>query len=128
MAQSSYAERRRYPRVAGRLRIRVARDRQQVATETVNVSCGGALCGLAESLLLMTRVRVALALPRRLVQCTGVVVRCAPVRRSAARGRYHVALFFTKMSRADHRAIAEFVLTSMFRHAPQEYRKFLKCN
>ena len=117
MAQPSYAERRRYPRVAGRLRIRVSRDQQQVATETVNVSCRGALCWLARRLPLMTKVRVALALPRRLVQCTGVVVRCtSSVRRSPARGRYHVALFFTEMSRGDHRAIAEFVLQSAFQH------------
>ena len=122
MARLSSAERRRYPRVAGRLRIRVSRDQQQVATETVNVSCGGALFWLARPLPLMTKVRVALALPRRLVQCTGVVVRCAPVRRSSARGRYHVALFFTEMSREDHRAIAEFVLKSMFQHTHDHRR------
>ena len=110
------AERRRYPRIDRTLRIRVARDGEPVATETVNVSCGGALCWLNRPLPVMTKVAVALALPKRLVHCTGVVVRSqlVPPPASRGRGRYRLALFFTDVSREDHRAIAEFVLNAMF--------------
>lgn len=110
------AEHRRYPRIDQVLRIRVARGPERVATETVNVSCGGTLCWLEHSLPVMTKVAVALALPKRLVHCTGVVVRCLPVPAAQARGRgrYRAALFFTDVGREDHRAIAEFVLDSMF--------------
>ncbi len=116
------AEHRRYPRIDQVLRIRVARGAEQVATETVNVSCGGTLCWLARPLPVMTKVAVALALPKRLVHCTGVVVRCLPVPATAAHGRYRAALFFTDVSRADHRAIAEFVLDSMFTRAARRPR------
>jgi len=86
--------------------------------ETVNVSCGGALCRLDRPLRPMTKVAVALALPTRLVRCTAAVVRCRVVRRAEARarGRYQLALFFTGVSRQDHRAIAEFILESMLTH------------
>lgn len=106
-------EHRRYPRIARTLRIRVVRGTEQLATETVNVSCGGALCRLAHPLPLMTKVAVALALPKRLVHCTGVVVRCRP----APPRRYQAALFFTNLARDDHRALAEFILGSMFTRA-----------
>ena len=110
---------RRYPRIARALKIRVARGAEQVATETVNVSCGGALCWLSRPLPVMTKVAVALALPKRLVRCTGVIVRCQGVPSAGAKGhgRYRAALFFTDVVRDDHRAIAEFVLGSMFTRA-----------
>ena len=109
-------ERRRYPRIDRPLRIRVAGEGEQVATQTVNVSCGGTLCWLEQPLPSMTKVAVSLALPKRLVRCIGVVVRCQPVPAVKARdhGRYRAALLFTDLSRDDHRAIAEFVLDSMF--------------
>lgn len=119
-------ERRRYPRVDVTFPLKVGRGREQMATATMNLSCSGALCRLPGPLPLMTKVSVALALPRRLIQCTGVVVRCEPesraVRRRAGpaerRGAgYQVALFFPEISRPDHRAIAEFVLDSMLTHA-----------
>lgn len=101
-------ERRRYPRIDQTIRLRVGRGTEQLATETVNLSCGGALCWLKRPLPLMTKMAVSLALPDRLIHCTGAVVRC-----EAVRGRYRVALFFVDIRRQDHRAIAEFVLTSM---------------
>lgn len=105
------AERRRYPRVTEALRLQVRRGASQIATETINVSCGGTLCWLKTPLKPMTRVAVALALPKRLVHCTGVVIRCIRVG-----SRYQVGLFFTEISRQDHRAIAEFVLASILTH------------
>ena len=110
------SERRRYPRVEEYLRIEVAKGHEQIVTKTVNLSCGGTLCWLEHPLPLMTKVVVSLALPTRLVHCRGVVVRCESVRAAAERlrGQYRVALFFTELARRDHRAIAEFVLESMF--------------
>jgi len=112
-------ERRRYPRVDKALRLQVHRGHEELATETINVSCGGALCRLDRPLPPMTKVAVALALPTRLVRCMAAVVRCRAVRRAEARarGRYQLALFFTDVSRRDHRAIAEFILESMLTHA-----------
>lgn len=114
----SGAERRRYPRVDEHLRIRVAGREEQIATETVNVSCGGTLCWLDRPLPLMTKVAVDLALPKRLIHCVGVVVRCQPTQAPWTRkGHYQTALFFTDLKRSDHRAIAEFVLESMMLRA-----------
>lgn len=113
-------ERRRYPRIAKALKIRVNADQNQIATETVNVSCGGTLCWLDRPVPAMTKVAVDLALPKRLVHCAGAVVRCqpAPSQAPAARGRrYRLAVLFTEVSREDHRAIAEFVLDTMFTRA-----------
>ena len=86
-----------------------------MATETVNVSCGGALCWLDHRLRPMTKVAVALALPKRLIQCTGVVIRSDLLKHPPGRPRprYRTALFFLDLAREDHRAIAEFVLASM---------------
>ena len=116
MSRTAIREHRRYPRIDRVLRIRVARGAEQVATQTVNVSCGGTLCWLDQPLPVMTKVAVALALPKRLVHCTGVVVRClsVPAAEAHGRGQYRAALFFTDVGREDHRAIAEFVLDSMF--------------
>ena len=113
------SERRRYPRIARALQIRVDADKSQVATETVNVSCGGTLCWLDHPVPDMTKVAVDLALPKRLVHCAGVVVRCQPVppKSSTGRPRYRLAVLFTQVSRDDHRAIAEFVLEAMFTRA-----------
>ena len=110
-------ERRRYPRIEKQLRIRVAEGPDRMAAQTVNLSCGGALCEVPHRISPMTKVVVALALPERLIQCTGVVVRCETLRRTdgAGRGLYRLALFFTEVARADHRAIAEYVLDSMLK-------------
>lgn len=117
---TSGAERRRYPRIAQALKIQVnAADQSQVATETVNVSCGGTLCWLDHPVPAMTKVAIDLALPKRLVHCTGVVVRCQPMPSKTAKAgvRYRLAVFFTEVAREDHRAIAEFVLETMFTRA-----------
>ncbi len=118
------ADRRRYPRVDETLRLKVRRGGEHVATETVNVSCGGALCWLDHRLRPMTKVAVALALPKRLVECTGVVIRCDLVKHGTGRHhpRYRVALFFLDLAREDHRAIAEFVLASMLT-SPRGHRR-----
>lgn len=105
-------ERRRYPRIEKVIPVTVGRGPGQMATQTVNLSCSGALCRLPAPMPPMTKVAVALALPARLIQCTGVVVRCA-----RAQQAYEVALFFPEISRQDHRAIAEFVLDDMLTHA-----------
>ncbi|MBI4227413.1 MAG: PilZ domain-containing protein [Candidatus Omnitrophica bacterium] len=113
------SEHRRYPRIARALKIRVNADQQQLATKTINVSCGGTLCWVDRAVPPMTKVAIDLALPQRLVHCAGVVVRCqpAPAGASGDRWRHQLAVFFTEVRRDDHRAIAEFVLDAMFTRA-----------
>lgn len=110
-------ERRRYPRIDSILPLSVTRGQERLATKTANVSCSGVMCHLPQPLSLMTRVAVTLALPRRTVQCVAVVVRCQRETRPTRRQGFQIALFFPDISRADHRAIAEYVLDSMMTHA-----------
>ena len=71
-------ERRRYPRIDKTIRIRVGRGTGQLATETVNLSCGGALCWLKRPLHSegMPRGR-----PARIGRCTIATLRARAFRR-----------------------------------------------
>ena len=106
-------ERRRAPRIAERLALAITEAGAQLTAETNNLSASGAYCTLDQFLAPMTKLQLRFELPggsrRRLIRCSGVVVRVEPVITNADHGRYHVAIFFTDLVARDRTAIARFV-------------------
>lgn len=120
----SLSERRKYPRVAESVRCQLSVGASLYPSETKNLSCGGTLCMLSESVEPMTRLEVRLELPTvagiassagQEIRCSGVVVRQDRVP-MAAEPAYLTAIYFSEIRDADRRRIGEFVLRSMFEH------------
>ncbi len=120
----SFADRRKHPRISESIHCEVSVGSAVYPTETKNLSCGGALCLLSESVAPMTRLDIVLelpsvpglgALPRQSVRCSAVVVRQdrMPL---AAQPSYLTAIYFSELKETDRRRIGEFVLRSMFEH------------
>jgi hypothetical protein len=86
-----------------------------------NISANGVLCHTIKPIPLMTRIAVALDLPRplnRRVDAEGVVVRCDPDEQGD--DHFRVAILFTRIDEDDHAAISDFVeqdLEESFRDA-----------
>lgn len=75
-----------------------------------NISANGVLCHTVKPVPLMTRMRIALELPRpweRRVDAEGIVVRCDPDEQGD--DNFKVAILFTKLDDEDHAAIREYV-------------------
>ena len=75
-----------------------------------NISANGILCHTIKPIPLMTRIAIALELPKpieRRLDAEGVVVRCDP--HEQGDDHFIVAILFTKIDEADHEAISEFV-------------------
>ena len=106
-------ERRRAPRVTGRVTLAIRDASAEFRAETNNLSTIGAYCTLDRFLAPMTKLQLQFELPdgaRRVrVRGEGVVVRVEPVISSSERGRYHTGIFFTEMAERDRSAIARFV-------------------
>ena len=107
------AERRRAPRAAERVAMAIQEAGAELTTETKNLSASGVYCTLDRFIAPMSNLQLRLELPdgarRRMVRCTGVVVRIEPVIANADRGRYNVAIFFTELSERDRSVISRFV-------------------
>ena len=106
-------ERRQAPRVAERVSVAITDAKDELRTETTNLSTSGAHCTLDRFIAPMTKLALQFELPngdRRVrVRCAGVVVRVDPVVASVDRARYHIAIFFTEMTEHDRSAISNFV-------------------
>ena len=112
-ATAGATERRRNPRINHRLPMGITSDGTTIQTQTVNLSAAGVYCTLDRFLAPMTKLQLAYELPqgaRRVkIQCTGVVVRSAPVIATPERGGYHTAIFFTDLSDRDRSVVTRFV-------------------
>src|SRR5262249_37816043 len=111
---TSPEEKRRHPRVSGRVTVRSALGADTF--ETINLSAGGLLCTSPAWVAPMTRMALSLDLPGPArngpvrVEGEAVVVRTdppAPV--SDHRGGYHVALFFSRMDDEHRQALHQFL-------------------
>ena len=100
-------ERRIAPRVNKRLAVRFGHAEGSLIARTKNISASGAYCELRRYLPLMTKLQVRLDLPLKpkkvQLACEGVIVRVEPPKPSPRRRVYHIAIFFsdvTKRSRS----------------------------
>jgi len=103
-------DRRRFPR--SRRGFGTVEERGDAVTlnHVDNISANGVLCHTNEPIPLMTKLRMALDLPKpvsKRVECEGIVVRCDP--HEQGDNHYKVAILYTKVSEEDRDAIAKFV-------------------
>jgi len=109
-------ERRRHPRINGRLQFKVKAEDFDAVTETINLSCFGAYCQLNKHIPLMTSLKIALALPYGdqgnefdYVECNGVVVRSEKILSEAHLGSvYNTAIYFNEIEESEKEKIADF--------------------
>ena len=104
------AERRRYPRSRRAMPQIVQDDGPGVLNHVDNISANGVLCHTVKPIPLMTKMSIALDLPKpadRRIECEGVVVRCEP--HDVGDDHFKVAILYTKISETDQRAIEELV-------------------
>ncbi len=79
-----------------------------------DISAAGVLCHTVQPVPLMTKIGMALELPKpcgHRIDAEGVVVRCEPD--ELGDDHFHVAILFTKISPEDAQAIEEFVDNDM---------------
>lgn len=118
-----FSERRKHPRIQKSLDCEVAVGRSSFRARTQNLSCGGALCRLAEPVAPLTKLEINLQLPpvARVpacqIRCRGIVVRQEPVERAERRDAYLTAIFFSDIKDEDRKRLAEFVLQGMLERA-----------
>jgi len=75
-----------------------------------NISANGVLCHTVKPVPLMTRLSIALDLPKpinRRIECEGIVVRCDP--HEQGDDHFKVAILYSKISDEDRKALIEFV-------------------
>jgi integration host factor subunit alpha len=109
-------ERRRHPRINGRLQFKVKAEDFDTVTETINLSCLGAYCQLNKHIPLMTSLKIALALPYGdqgnefdYVECNGVVVRIEEVLSETNMDSvYNTAIYFNEIEESEKEKIADF--------------------
>ena len=114
----STPEKRRHPRLASKIPVKISGDHGDILTETKNLSCSGTFCRVAQRLEPMTRLKVHLLLPLRKnnkvttkkITCQGVVVRVQAV---DGEDFYDTAIFFSDIAPKDSRTINEFVESMM---------------
>ena len=107
-------ERRRYPRSRRALPQIVQDDGPGVLNHVDNISANGVLCHTVRPIPLMTKMSIALDLPKpqnRRIECDGVVVRCDP--HEVGDDRFKVAILYTKINEDDQRAVEELVAQEM---------------
>lgn len=111
-----HPERRRSPRIARGLPLKISCDDFDIVTETKNISAIGAYCSTDRYLAPMTKLSILLLLPfsndrkviTKKVTCTGVVVRVEEPNPQAD-GKFHIAIFFNNLSRKDKKTLTDFL-------------------
>ncbi len=103
-------ERRRYPRSRRRMALQLDDADPGVLNHVDNISANGVLCHTVKPVPLMTRLSIALDLPKpinRRIECEGIVVRCDP--HEQGDDHFKVAILYSKISDEDRKALIEFV-------------------
>lgn len=103
-------ERRRYARSRRGFPVVVDDGGPGVLNHIDNISANGVLCHTVKPIPLMTKMSMALELPRpslRRIECEGIVVRCEP--HEVGDDHFKVAILYTKIDEDDRNAIHTFV-------------------
>lgn len=104
-------EKRRYPRKhRGALRMVEDHAGAGILNHIDDINTNGVLCHTVQPIPLMTRIGLALELPKpvsRRVDAEGVVVKCEPD--EIGDDRFEVAILFVKMDKADQEILQQFV-------------------
>ncbi len=108
--QHNGSERRRYHRSRRGFPAVVDESGPGVLNHIDNISPNGILCHTVKPVPLMTKLRMALELPKpnnHRLDCEGIVVRCDP--HESGDDHFKVAILFTRLDDADQKAISHFV-------------------
>ena len=103
-------DRRRYPRSYHGVTGDLTHDGPGVLNHIDNISANGVLCHTVKPIPLMTRLGIALNLPKpieRRIECEGVVVRCEPDERGD--DHFRVAILYTRIHDEDRGMLEQFV-------------------
>jgi len=103
-------ERRRYARSRQGFPVVVDNGGPGVLNHIDNISANGVLCHTVKPIPLMTRMSIAIELPRphnRRIECEGIVVRCDP--HEVGDDHFKVAILYSKIDDEDREAIFDFV-------------------
>jgi len=110
------SERRRYPRVAKSLAIKLKDKEADFVTETKNVSCIGAYCTVNAYVPVLTKLRITLILPKcrdvkasKPISCEGTVVRVEKCPPGTESNQYNIAIYFNQISKGDMKVIDHYV-------------------
>lgn len=112
-------ERRKLPRTATQIPIRLVQSPQaaEIQTYSYNLSGSGVYCEVRQFLPLMSKVKLTLLLPgedrtkpAQPVTCDGAVVRVDPLQTTAEGGAiFRIAIFFTEITAANRERIVRYV-------------------
>lgn len=119
MAYPFNQERRRHPRAPEQLSFRVTHEKQEVVTETHNLSASGVLCCIHQRIPLMTQVETVFLLPQtkggkqetHKIKAKGVVVR--QEKTSDGHKGYDTAIFFTDLSQSSKKILERYIEQSI---------------
>jgi len=103
-------ERRRYPRSRRGISLIQEDEGPGVLNHVDNISAAGVLCHTVQPVPLMTKIGIALELPKPFthrIEAEGVVVRCEAD--ECGDDHFRVAILFTRLREEDQEAINHFV-------------------
>jgi hypothetical protein len=92
-------------------------ERQQIVTESQNISASGVYCQCSHYLAPASKVALTIVLPRlpggrtakkELIKCEGIVVRCEPAR-ARGEGPWELACMFSDLDEKRRRVLEDFV-------------------
>ena len=115
------SERRRKPRADAVLSMRLEGEADgavsgQLVTESQNISASGVYCTAGHYLAPLSKVALAIVLPRlpgsragELIKCDGIVVRCEPAGTRRSERNFQLACTFSGLDDRRRRLLEEFV-------------------
>jgi hypothetical protein len=111
------SDRRKYPRIKDKnISIQFKGDGFDAITQSLDVSASGIYCKVKNSIPLMTRVEIVLALPEpgtkgsvTILTVEGVVVREHPVIKDGNIEHYDIAIFFNALSEKERKMLVEYI-------------------
>lgn len=108
------AERRKYPRLWSSLGLKLGCDeKEELKTESKNISACGVLCQVDRWLPLMTKLKITIMIPPKKIVCYGVVVRVEAINNSkdslSNPNRYNIAIFFNEIKEPDRAYLIRYV-------------------
>ena len=107
MSRQPHQEKRKDERFAKIMPLSLGVADVDFATQTKNISCGGAYCHVDKYIEPMTKLAVTLKLPeqKHSISCKGVVVRTE----EAVPTGYNIAIFFNDINPKDRELIKQYI-------------------
>lgn len=111
--QQPKTERRKYPRIAHVLPLKIIANGYDFTTTSQNVSCVGTYCTVDKYIPPFTKLAVTLLLPinnssrqvKAAITCKGIVVRTE----DSSDGRFNIAIFFNDINAAERNKISQYI-------------------